>query len=201
MRNHLITDLLHKSHNAPFCNRNVHISVTKWCMWDLWDGSISYIRHEKASDALMAITGFHIRVCWLWKIKAASIRYIPYFKHLPRAQLGFSGLIWAFLDARPYNIAFNYMFTHVIHSNIHSTFLTQYYSWPRQILSLHIRLEWNCPFANGSSKFNWSHGSCALNPTPVLGLLGHATVDILVFLHAKPWIPGGEKLIFTVVIH
>ena len=36
------------SHNAPFCNRNVHISVTKWCivgylfdaLWDLWDGSI-----------------------------------------------------------------------------------------------------------------------------------------------------------------
>ena len=33
------------SHNAPFCNRNVHISVTKWCivgylstaLWDLWD--------------------------------------------------------------------------------------------------------------------------------------------------------------------
>ena len=48
-------DLLHKSHNAPvtfhnapFCNRNVHISVTKWCivgylcnaLWNLWDGSI-----------------------------------------------------------------------------------------------------------------------------------------------------------------
>ena len=36
-------------HNAPFCNRNVHISVTKWCivgylsnaLWDLWDGSIA----------------------------------------------------------------------------------------------------------------------------------------------------------------
>ena len=38
------------SHNAPFCNRNVHvhISVTKFCivgygtdaLWDLWDGSI-----------------------------------------------------------------------------------------------------------------------------------------------------------------
>ena len=36
------------SHNAPFCNRNVHTSVTKWCivgyfcnaLWDLWDGSI-----------------------------------------------------------------------------------------------------------------------------------------------------------------
>ena len=38
------------SHNAPFCNRNVHISVTKWCivgylfhtLWDLRDGSISH---------------------------------------------------------------------------------------------------------------------------------------------------------------
>ena len=38
------------SHNAPFCNRNVHISVTKWyivgygtdAFWDLWDGSISH---------------------------------------------------------------------------------------------------------------------------------------------------------------
>ena len=37
----------HISHNASFCNRNVHISVTKWCIvWylsnascDLWDGS------------------------------------------------------------------------------------------------------------------------------------------------------------------
>ena len=37
------------SHNAPFCNRNVHISVTKWCivgsladaLWDLWDGPIN----------------------------------------------------------------------------------------------------------------------------------------------------------------
>ena len=36
------------SHNAPFCNRNVHISVTKWCivgygtgaLWDLCDRSI-----------------------------------------------------------------------------------------------------------------------------------------------------------------
>ena len=36
------------SQNAPFCYRNVHISVTKWCilgylsdaLWDLWDGSI-----------------------------------------------------------------------------------------------------------------------------------------------------------------
>ena len=35
------------SHNEPFCNRNVHLSVTKWCIvgymsdafWDLWDGS------------------------------------------------------------------------------------------------------------------------------------------------------------------
>ena len=34
------------SHNAPFWNRNVHISVTKWCivgygtvaLWGLWDG-------------------------------------------------------------------------------------------------------------------------------------------------------------------
>ena len=34
------------SHNMPFCIRNVHISVTKWCivgygngaLWDLWDG-------------------------------------------------------------------------------------------------------------------------------------------------------------------
>ena len=39
------------SHNATFCNRNVHISVTKWCimgylcdaLWDLWDGSIGPI--------------------------------------------------------------------------------------------------------------------------------------------------------------
>ena len=38
------------SHNAPFCNRNVHLSVTKWCiigylssaLWDLWDGSIGW---------------------------------------------------------------------------------------------------------------------------------------------------------------
>ena len=36
------------SHNAPFCNRNVHISVTRWCsvgyssnaLWDSWDGPI-----------------------------------------------------------------------------------------------------------------------------------------------------------------
>ena len=36
------------SHNAPLCNRNVHISVTKWCivgredgaLWDKWDRSI-----------------------------------------------------------------------------------------------------------------------------------------------------------------
>ena len=32
------------SHNAPFCNRNMHISVTKWCIMGymcdaLWDGS------------------------------------------------------------------------------------------------------------------------------------------------------------------
>ena len=40
------------SHNVPLCNRNVHISVTKWCivgyssdaLWDLWDGSIIYNR-------------------------------------------------------------------------------------------------------------------------------------------------------------
>ena len=41
---------MHKniSHNAPFCNSNVHISVTKWCivgcgtraLWDLCNGSI-----------------------------------------------------------------------------------------------------------------------------------------------------------------
>ena len=38
------------SHNTPFCNRNVHISVTKWCivgclsdaLWDLLDGSIGW---------------------------------------------------------------------------------------------------------------------------------------------------------------
>ena len=37
-----------KSHNAPYCNRNVQISVTKWCivgclsdaLWDLGDGPI-----------------------------------------------------------------------------------------------------------------------------------------------------------------
>ena len=36
------------SHNAPFCNRNVHTSATKWCiviylcnaLWGLWGGSI-----------------------------------------------------------------------------------------------------------------------------------------------------------------
>ena len=36
------------SHNAPLCNRNGHISVTKWCivgyfsdvLWELWDRSI-----------------------------------------------------------------------------------------------------------------------------------------------------------------
>ena len=29
-------DPSHKSHNAPFCNRNMHIFVTKWCIvgWD-----------------------------------------------------------------------------------------------------------------------------------------------------------------------
>ena len=35
-------------HNAPICNKNVHISVTQWCiagylsgaLWDLWDGPI-----------------------------------------------------------------------------------------------------------------------------------------------------------------
>ena len=40
------------SHNATLCNRNVHISVTKWCivgyfsdaLWDLWDGSIGFLR-------------------------------------------------------------------------------------------------------------------------------------------------------------
>ena len=38
----------HKSHRAPFCNRNVHISATKWCivgygtgaLWDLLIRSI-----------------------------------------------------------------------------------------------------------------------------------------------------------------
>ena len=44
------------SHNAPFCNRNMHISVAKWCavgylsnaLWaDLWDWSITvtYLTH------------------------------------------------------------------------------------------------------------------------------------------------------------
>ena len=43
-----------KSDNAPFCNRNVHISVTKCCIvgygidafWDLWDGSIVQPQHK-----------------------------------------------------------------------------------------------------------------------------------------------------------
>ena len=43
-----------KSDNAPFCNRNVHISVTKCCIvgygidafWDLWDGSIVQSQHK-----------------------------------------------------------------------------------------------------------------------------------------------------------
>ena len=38
------------SHNAPVCNRNVHIPVTKWCtvgyfynaLWDMWVGSIGW---------------------------------------------------------------------------------------------------------------------------------------------------------------
>ena len=30
----------HISHNAAFCNRNVYISVTKWCYWGIWDWCI-----------------------------------------------------------------------------------------------------------------------------------------------------------------
>ena len=36
-KTHLTNHAMHYkiSHNAPFCNRNVHISVTKWCMWGM----------------------------------------------------------------------------------------------------------------------------------------------------------------------
>ena len=56
------------SHNAPFCNRNVHISVTKWCivgywtgtLWDLWDWS-------KVGGALAGpspvMSKFHLALC------------------------------------------------------------------------------------------------------------------------------------------
>ena len=43
------------SHNATFCNRNVHISVTKWCIvgyvFDaLWDGSIVWVSEGHRSN-------------------------------------------------------------------------------------------------------------------------------------------------------
>ena len=45
------------SNNAPFCNRNVHISGTKWCivgylldvLWDLWNGSLGCVSCGKHS--------------------------------------------------------------------------------------------------------------------------------------------------------
>ena len=53
------------SHNALFCNRNVHISVTKWCIvgyvcdasWDLWDGSLdNFDCTSKASITMIPST-------------------------------------------------------------------------------------------------------------------------------------------------
>ena len=51
------------SHSAPICNRNVHISVTKWCivgylaiaLWDLWGGSIHrWLEYQWCHISLLA---------------------------------------------------------------------------------------------------------------------------------------------------
>ena len=75
------------SHNATFCNRNVHISVTKWCimgyvcdaLWDLWDGSIDTDMQWPLSDH----SSMHLSwkelclLCWgsfaPWEMSAMNI--------------------------------------------------------------------------------------------------------------------------------
>ena len=55
----------HNSHNAPVWNRNVHISVLKWCivgyetsvLWDLRDWSINWVADLKRGTGFL----FHYR--------------------------------------------------------------------------------------------------------------------------------------------
>ena len=62
-------DLLHKSHNARYCNKNMHICAHfcyKWCimgygtgaLWDSWDGS-------NRTD--YKILGLSDRLCLRWR--------------------------------------------------------------------------------------------------------------------------------------
>ena len=67
-------------HNAQFCNRNVHISVTKWCVmgylsdafWDLWDGSIRSGTHftNDFSITIQIRWKFHLALIQLLMIKS-----------------------------------------------------------------------------------------------------------------------------------
>ena len=55
------------SYNAPFYNRNVHISVTKWyivgylfnALWDLWDGSIVSDKSWRMFSSLYSISNIY----------------------------------------------------------------------------------------------------------------------------------------------
>ena len=65
----------HISHNAPFCDRNVHVSATKWCivgiseaLWELWYGSFT-TQHNKYVRTLCVATlcygpTIHIPLGW-----------------------------------------------------------------------------------------------------------------------------------------
>ena len=52
-------------HNALFCNRNVHIFVTKWCivgylpnaLWNLWDGFVRWPNDPHRCDREFSFVG------------------------------------------------------------------------------------------------------------------------------------------------
>ena len=60
----------HISHNAPLWNRNVHISVPKWCivgygrgaLWNLWDWSNTSAHYWCCLSMTWLDTAFHITV-------------------------------------------------------------------------------------------------------------------------------------------
>ena len=66
------------SHNAPFCNRNVHISVTKWCivgygtgaLWDLYNRSILSLWYE---HVLLPLNDIPIIAVSIFLLKLSTI--------------------------------------------------------------------------------------------------------------------------------
>ena len=83
------------SHNAAFCNRNVHISVTKWCivgygtgaLWDLCNRSVVNILKKSEQCVVLAPNMVeNLSYFWeLWIQVPSGVRY----------------LIWQFLSRTP----------------------------------------------------------------------------------------------------